>query len=105
MCKYILFCFREENYIWSTNLEFEDSDKRIRMIQPSSDYGALLIAWTILNLKGKFGIKITQKLEVYTEAMSVLKLWPSLLGMCQSSAVKVDLFSLLNIYTLGIILI
>ncbi|VVC32778.1 Hypothetical protein CINCED_3A020988 [Cinara cedri] len=80
--------WEEENYIWSTNLDFDDSDKRIRMIQPSSDYGAVLVAWTLLHLKGKFGIKNTQKLEVYTEAMSVLKLWPSLLGMCQSSAVK-----------------
>lgn len=60
------------------------------MIQPSSDYGAVLVAWTLLQLKGKFGIKNTQKLEVYTEAMSVLKLWPSLLRMCQSSAVKVN---------------
>lgn len=60
------------------------------MIQPSSDYGAVLVAWTLLQLKGKFGIKNIQKLEIYTEAMSVLKLWPSLLGMCQSSAVKVN---------------
>lgn len=59
------------------------------MIQPSSEYGVVLMGWTLLHLKGKFGIKVPQKLEVYTEAMSTLKMWPSLLGMCQSSAVKV----------------
>lgn len=60
------------------------------MIQPSSEYGVLLIAWTLLHLKGKFGIKNIQHLEVYIEAMSTLKLWPSLLLMCQSLAVKVN---------------
>lgn len=82
-------CCRNENYIWSTNLEFDEADKRIRMIQSSSEYGVVLMAWTLLHLKGKFGIKNIQKLEIYTEAMSTLKLWPSLLYMCQSSAVKV----------------
>lgn len=59
------------------------------MIQPSSEYGVVLMGWTLLHLKGKFGIKVPQKLEVYTEAMSTLKMWPSFLEMCQSSAVKV----------------
>jgi len=59
------------------------------MIQPSSEYGTILMAWTLLHIKGKFGIKNTQNLEVYTEAMSTLNLWPSLLIMCQSSAIKV----------------
>lgn len=67
------------------------------MIQPSSEYGVILMAWTLLHLKGKFGIKNIQHLEVYTEAMSTLKLWPSLLVMCQSSAVKVNLYFI--IYT------
>lgn len=62
------------------------------MIQPSSEYGAILMAWTLLHIKGKFGIKCIQNLEVYTEAMSSLKLWPSLLTMCQSSAVKVNFY-------------
>lgn len=61
------------------------------MVQPSSEYGVVLMAWTLLHLKGNFGIKDIQKLEVYTEAMSTLQLWPSLLSMCQSSAVKVNL--------------
>lgn len=86
---YTFFYCRGENYIWSTNIEFNEADQKIRMIQPSSEYGVVLMAWTLLHLKGKFGIKDTQKLEVYTEAMSELKLWPSLLEMCQSSAVKV----------------
>lgn len=73
-------------------MDFDEADKRIRMIQPSGEYGIVLMAWTILHLKGKFGMKQVQKLEVYTEAMSTLNLWPSLLGMCQSSAVKVNLF-------------
>lgn len=59
------------------------------MIQPSSEYGVVLMGWTLLHLKGKFGIKNIQKLESYTEAMSSLKIWPSLLEMCQSPAVKV----------------
>lgn len=62
------------------------------MIQPSGEYGIVLMAWTILHLKGKFGIKHIQKLEIYTEAMSALNIWSSLLEMCQSSAVKVNLF-------------
>lgn len=62
------------------------------MIHPSGEYGIVLMAWTILHLKGKFGMKQIQKLEIYTEAMSALNLWPSLLEMCQSSAVKVNLF-------------
>lgn len=85
-------CFRNENYIWSNSSEFNEADKRIHMIQPSSEYGVVLMAWTLLHLKGKFGIKSIQKLEVYTEAMSALKLWPSLLKMCQSPAIKVNLF-------------
>lgn len=83
--------FRNENYFWSTNLKFNEADSKIRMIQSSSEYGVVLMAWTLLHLKGKFGTKDIQKLEVYTEAMSALKLWPSLLRMCQSSAVKVNL--------------
>lgn len=62
------------------------------MVQPSSEYGVVLMAWTLLHLKGKFGVKNIQKLEVYTDAMSTLKLWPSLLNMCQSSGVKVIFF-------------
>lgn len=65
------------------------------MIQSSSEYGVVLMAWTLLHLKGKYGIKNIQKLEIYTEAMSTLKLWPSLLYMCQSSAVKV-IYLLIN---------
>jgi hypothetical protein len=89
-----LFFLRNENYVWSTNLEFNEADKKIRMIQPSSEYGIVLLAWTLLHLKGKFGIKSNQKLEVYTEAISALKMWPSLLEMCQSSAIKVNIFYL-----------
>jgi len=59
------------------------------MIQPSGGYGVVLMGWTLLHLKGKFGIKNIQKLEDYTEAISALKMWPSLLEMCQSPAVKV----------------
>jgi len=47
------------------------------------------MGWTLLHLKGKFGIKNIQKVENYTEAMSALKMWPCLLEMCQSPAVKV----------------
>jgi len=73
------------------------------MIQPSSEYGVVLMAWALLHLKGKFGIKDIQKLEVYTEAMSSLKLWPSLLEMCQISAVKVNLyFIIFNWYNIQI---
>lgn len=89
---YFCFYFRSDNYIWSTNLEFEEADKRVRMIQPSSEYGVVLMAWTLLHLKGKFGTKNVQKLEIYTEAMSTLKLWPSLLAMCQSTVVKVNIY-------------
>lgn len=84
----IALFWEHENYIWSTDIEFNEADKIIRMIQPSSEYGVVLMGWTLLHLKGKFGIKVPQKLEVYTEAMSTLKMWPSLLGMCQTSAVK-----------------
>lgn len=91
MFHYIIF-YRNENYIWSTELEFNEADKKIQMIQPSSEYGAVLMAWTLLHLKGKFGIKHLKKLEVYTEAMNGLKLWSFLLDMCQSLAVKVNLY-------------
>ncbi|XP_050440480.1 uncharacterized protein LOC126845696 [Adelges cooleyi] len=77
-----------ENYIWTSDQEFNEADKKIRMIQHSSEYGAVLMAWTILNLKGKYGLKNLQKLEVYTDAISKLKLWPPLLDMCRSSVVK-----------------
>jgi len=59
------------------------------MIQPSSEYGVVLMGWTLLHLKGKFGKKNIQNLEGYTEVMSELKMWPSLLEMCQSPAIKV----------------
>jgi len=59
------------------------------MIQPSSEYGVVLMGWTLLHLKGKFGIKNIQKLDSYTEAMSSLKIYGSLLEMCQTPAVKV----------------
>lgn len=91
----LIFFRRNENYIWSTNSEFNDADKRIRIMQPSSEYGAVLMAWTLLHVKGKFGLKNTQNLEIYTEAMSSLKLWSSLLTMCQSSAIKVIFFIIL----------
>lgn len=64
------------------------------MIQPSSEYGVVLMAWTLLHCEGKFGIKNIQKLEVYTEAMNTLKLWPSILEMYQSSAVQVNFYLL-----------
>ncbi|XP_050524692.1 nucleoporin Nup188 [Daktulosphaira vitifoliae] len=77
-----------DNYIWTSDEEFIESDKKIKMIQHSSEYGAVLMAWAILNLKGQYGIKDLQKLDVYTDIMSPLKLWPSLLNMCQSPVVK-----------------
>lgn len=61
------------------------------MIQPSSEYGVVLMAWTLLHLKGKFGLKNMKQLEIYTEAMSSLKLWSFLIEMCLSSVVKVNL--------------